>query len=105
MSQEQVRTIIKLINELEDRTEVAGISNYLKEKHRALRFLDGDTVKAELAVGRRVKLKDSTIRSRNSKAGRLSGKVGTVEKINRTKAVVLIDETKWTIPFSMLEVV
>jgi len=75
------------INKIEDLRELQQIQQFVKERRRAL----GNRLKYELSVGDNVVV--------NSGRGRDEG---VITKINRTRAVVNIDDRLWNVPFSMI---
>ena len=79
--------IERQINLIEDVRELRAVQGFVKDRRRAL----GNKVKWKLKVGDNVQITNG-------------GKVehGKVLKINRTRAVVNIDDMQWTVPFSMI---
>ena len=75
------------INLIEDLRELQQIQQFVKERRRAL----GNRLKYELSVGDNVVV--------NSRSGRDEG---VITKINRTRAVVDMRGSSWTVPFSMI---
>ena len=75
------------INLIEDLRELQLIQGFIKDRRRAL----GNRLKYELSVGDRV-----VIRSSNQTDN------GVITKINRTRAVVDMRGSSWTVPFSMI---
>jgi len=75
------------INLIEDIRELRQIQQFVKDRKRAI----GNRLKYQLQIGDKVKINGS---SRLEK--------GVVTKINRTRAVVKIDNQQWTVPFSMI---
>ena len=75
------------INLIEDLRELQQIQQFVKERRRAL----GNRLKYELSVGDNVVV--------NSGRGRDEG---VITKINRTRAVVDMRGSSWTVPFSMI---
>ena len=75
------------INLIEDLRELQQIQQFVKERKRAL----GNRLKYELSVGDNVVV--------NSNSGRDEG---VITKINRTRAVVDMRGSSWTVPFSMI---
>ena len=79
--------IEKQINLIEDLRELQQITGFVKDRKRAI----GNRLKYQLQIGDKVKINGS---------GRLDN--GVVTKINRTRAVVKIDNQQWTVPFTMI---
>ena len=79
--------IERQINLIEDVRELRAVQGFVKDRRRAL----GNKVKWKLKVGDNVQITNG-------------GKVeyGEIIKINRTRAVVSIDDMRWTVPFSMI---
>ena len=75
------------INKIEDVRDLRTIQGFVKDRKRAL----GNRLKYELSVGDNV-----TINSRGNR------EEGTITKINRTRAVVDMRGSSWTVPFSMI---
>ena len=75
------------INLIEDIRELRQIQIFVKERKRTL----GNRLKYQLQIGDEVKISGS---------GRLDN--GVVTKINRTRAVVKIENQQWTVPFTMI---
>ena len=75
------------INLIEDIRELRQIQQFVKDRKRAI----GNRLKYQLQIGDKVKINGS---------GRLDN--GVVTKINRTRAVVKIDNQQWTVPFTMI---
>ena len=75
------------INRIEDLRELQQIQQCIKDRKRAL----GNKLKYELSVGDNV-----TINSRGNR------EEGTITQINRTRAVVDMRGSSWTVPFSMI---
>ena len=79
--------IEKQINLIEDLRELQAVQNFIKDRRRAL----GNRLKYKLSVGDNVVV--------NSRSGR---EEGVITKINRTRAVVDMRGSSWTVPFSMI---
>ena len=75
------------INQIEDIRDLQTITDIIKLR---LKDLAAKT-KRGLKIGDKVQIKGSSKITR-----------GTITKINRTKAVVNIDDRLWTVPFSMI---
>ena len=75
------------INLIEDVRELKQIQQFVKDRKRAL----GNRLKYELTVGDNVLVHASN-----------GIEEGTVTKVNRTRAVVNIDDRSWNVPFSMI---
>jgi len=77
------------INLIEDIRELRQIQQFVKDRKRAI----GNRLKYQLQIGDKVKINGS---SRLEK--------GVVTKINRTRAIVKIDNQQWTynVPFTMI---
>lgn len=75
------------INKIEDVRDLRVIQQFLKDRRNYL----GSRIKHKLSVGDEVYVTGSNgIES------------GTIVKINRTRAVVDIENQRWTVPFSMI---
>ena len=79
--------IEKKINLIEDMRELNLIQAWTKDRKRFL----GNRLKYSLQVGDKVEVKSSG-----------KSDEGTVTKINRTRAVVDMRGSSWTVPFSMI---
>ena len=75
------------INKIEDIRDLRVIQQFIKDRHDYL----GNKTKYQLSVGDKVKI------TSNSKV-----EYGVIQKINRTRAVVIIDDRRWNVPFSMI---
>ena len=80
-------TIEKCINQLDNIDDLSIVLKLVKSKRKHLATNNA----AELIIGEKVRITGS-------------GKIeeGIVVKINRTKAVIDVDGTSWTVPFSMI---
>ena len=74
--------------------ELKVVSNHAWSLIKGRRNMDGLLIKSKLRVGSRVSI--SSRRNGNW--------TGTIEKINRTRAIVIKDTTKvgWNVPFNMI---
>tara|TARA_R100000808_G_scaffold59_6_gene430 strand:+ start:4906 stop:5175 length:270 start_codon:yes stop_codon:yes gene_type:complete len=75
------------INKIEDIRDLRVIQQFIKDRRDYL----GNKTKYKLAVNDKVKV------TSNSKV-----EYGVIQKINRTRAVVIIDGRRWNVPFSMI---
>ena len=75
------------INKIEDIRDLRVISQFIKDRREYL----ANKTKYKLAVDDKVKI------TSNSKV-----EYGVIQKINRTRAVVIIDDRRWNVPFSMI---
>ena len=75
------------INQIEDTRELNQIAQFIKQRRKAL----GSRLKYSLNVGETVNVNGTNGIRR-----------GVINKINRTRAVVVINAQKWTVPFSMI---
>ena len=75
------------INKIEDIRDLRVIQQFLKDRGDYL----GNKTKYKLTVNDKVKI------TSNSKVEH-----GVIQKINRTRAVVIIDDRRWNVPFSMI---
>ena len=75
------------INKIEDVRDLRAIQQFLKDRRNYL----GSRMKYKLSVGDNVYVTGS-----NGKES------GIIVKINRTRAVVDIENQQWTVPFSMI---
>jgi hypothetical protein len=75
------------INKIEDIRDLRVIQQFIKDRRDYL----GSKTKYKLAVDDKVKI------TSNSKV-----EYGVIQKINRTRAVVIIDDRRWNVPFSMI---
>lgn len=92
--------IMKLADQCDDEDALIVANKYIVDRIRKIRQLDNINTANSLYVAQLVKIKDECLRG---KADRLAGKVGTIVKINITKAIVKFDNTSWTIPMRLLE--
>ena len=83
--------ITSLIHQLDNTTRLNRIIDEVKQRRTSL----GQQVKYKLVPGDKVLVNGNKIGKEE----------GTIERLNRTRAVVRIDETSWTVPFSMIEVI
>ena len=88
-------SMINAINAIESMDEMNKVINLIKVKQKALRFgLCQDAAQNFLAGSKVI------IESR--KTGK---EYGTVIKVNRTKAIVMIAGSKWNVPLTIMKAV
>ena len=75
------------INQIEDIRELRQINQFVRNRRKAI----GCRIKYALNVGDTVNVNGTNGVER-----------GVINKINRTRAVVVINAQKWTVPFSMI---
>ena len=83
----ELREIERQINLIEDLRELKAIQGFIKDRRSSL----GSRIKYTLNIGERVAVNGSR-----------GLEEGYVIKINRTRAIVNIDDMKWNVPFSMI---
>ena len=83
----ELREIERQINLIEDVRELRAIQGFIKDRRSSL----GNRLKYTLNIGERVAVNGSR-----------GIEEGTITKINRTRAIVNIDDMKWNVPFSMI---
>ena len=91
IQEERLSEIISLINRIDKQVDLNRIFDEVKQRRRAI----GNSLKYNLYAGQKVLVN-------GNKVGK---EEGTIERINRTRAVVKIDETSWNVPFSMIEAI
>lgn len=87
------KSIMNAINSISSIEEMNEAITLLKAKQKQLRVIAIAEAKGSLKVGQRVKVNGSK-----------GVQYGSINVINRTKAIVNIDGTQWTCPLSLLEV-
>lgn len=87
------KSIINAIDSIATMDELNDVIRLVKIKQKALRAQAVASAKMNIRVGDTVK-----VDSRNGT------EFGEVLEIKRTKAIVLIDDTRWNCPLSILEV-
>ena len=83
----ELREIERQINLIEDLRELKAIQGFIKDRRSSL----GNRLKYTLSIGDRVAVNGSR-----------GLEEGYIIKINRTRAIVSIDDMKWNVPFSMI---
>ena len=83
----ELREIERQINLIEDVRELRAIQGFIKDRRSSL----GNKTKYTLSIGDRVAVNGSR-----------GLEEGYIIKINRTRAIVSIDDMKWNVPFSMI---
>ena len=83
----ELREIERQINLIEDIRELKAIQGFIKDRRSSL----GNRLKYTLSIGERVAVN-----------GGRGIEEGYVIKINRTRAIVNIDDMKWNVPFAMI---
>ena len=87
------KSIMNAINSISSTEEMNEVITLIKAKQKQIRAIKIAETKGTLKVGQRVKVN-----------GRRGVQFGSINVINRTKAIVNIDGTQWTCPISILEV-
>jgi len=87
------KSTMNAINSITTVEELNEVINLIKIKQKQIRSIAAMSVKSSMTVGTRVKI--------NSSKG---VKYGSINKINRTKAIVNIGGVQYNVPFSLLEV-
>ena len=75
------------INKIEDVRDLRTIQQFIKDRRSYL----GNKMKYKLLIGDNVKI-----------TGGSKIECGVVQKINRTRAIVNIDDRRYSVPFSMI---
>ena len=83
----ELREIERQINLIEDLRELKAIQGFIKDRRSSL----GNRLKYTLSIGDRVAVNGSR-----------GLEEGYIIKINRTRAIVSIDDMKWNVPFAMI---
>tara|TARA_R110002020_G_C15923925_1_gene743134 strand:- start:260 stop:544 length:285 start_codon:yes stop_codon:yes gene_type:complete len=80
--------LYKLINSIDNLDDIKEVKNMIDNRRSEL----GRQIKSDLTVGDEVSISGSN----------KIMETGIVEKINRTRAVVMINNVGWNVPFSMI---
>ena len=88
---ETLGEIVTLINKVDNTENINILFNELKERRKAI----GRNVGYSLSVGQIVLVRGNKIGTEE----------GTIEKVNRTRAVINIEGKSWNVPFSMIEAI
>jgi len=91
--------IIDNLGQIKSKAEIKELHSILRERYKQVKMKESIDIKFSLRKGDSVKIKEENIRG---KADRLYNKVGIVEKLNPSKAVVKFEGRGWRIPYSML---
>lgn len=94
MKKSEIVKLATLIAKIDNNVTLSTVINLVKDQQKNIRNTAALIAKASLAVGDTVKVHSKKITE-----------LGKVTKINRTKAIVMIDGKSWTCPLGMLEVV
>lgn len=94
MKKSEIVKLATLIAKIDNNVTLGTVINLVKDQQKNIRNTAALIAKASLAVGDTVKVHSKKITE-----------LGKVTKINRTKAIVMIDGKSWTCPLGMLEVV
>jgi hypothetical protein len=89
-----VEEVTALMNNEADEQDLIMIHKWIATKIKALRTMNAIQIGATLNVGQKVEW-----------IGKRGYQQGNIVKINRTRAVVLVDKVKWTVPMTMLKIV
>ena len=87
--------IAEAIRKLETSTEINAIITAVKAQQKLIRRLEGAKAAVDLRIGQRVT-------AHGSNKGGITI-VGTITKINRTKAIVDTNDGLYNVPLSMLQ--
>ena len=93
MKQCEMKKACDAIKKIDNLQDLDIIRRQFNLTHKALKAKKAKEVKATFSVGDRVNI--------NTKKGVMKG---TIKKINRTRAVCIINDSSFNVPFSIMEV-
>jgi hypothetical protein len=83
--------------------ELRELNSIIIDRIREMNRRESADKKLNFSLGTKVKIKEERLKGRK-KGSTLEGKVGTITKLNRTKAIVDFGGfQKWQVPYEMLE--
>ena len=86
-----LKEVVSLIHQVDNTTNLNRVIDEVKQRRTSL----GQQIKYKLVPGNRVFVNGNKIGKEE----------GTIERVNRTRAVVKIGITSWNVPFSMIETI
>ena len=86
-----ISEITSLIHQVDNTTNLNRVINEIKQRRTSL----GQQIKYKLVPGDKVLVN----------GGKARKEEGTIERLNRTRAVVKIGVTSWNVPFNMIETI
>ena len=86
-----MKNLISSINAIDNMADLNVVIDVIKSKQKSLRASRNAVAKAGFSIGDTVNV--------DSRKGNL---VGVITKINRTRAIVDINDSKYSVPFSIM---